>query len=191
MDADLAQRQALGGLNGVVAVQRLQPGHAVAYRALMLDAYARHPDAFTSSVAEREALPLSWWQERLSTDARAASVVLGAFAGNALAGVAGLSFEPRDKARHKATLFGMYVPEQHRRSGLGRELVLGAQAEARARPGIRVVQLTVTQGNEAAQALYERCGFIPFGVEPMAVAVAGGFVDKVHMWCDLASWSPA
>ncbi len=174
----------------MAAVQRLAPGHAAAYRALMLDAYGRHPDAFTSSVAEREALPLSWWQERLSTDAQAASLVLGAFAGDALAGVAGLSFDPRDKARHKAMLFGMYVPEQHRRSGLGRDLVMAALAQARGRAGTRVVQLTVTQGNDAAQALYERCGFVTFGVEPMAVAVAGGFVNKVHMWCDLASWSP-
>ena len=172
----------------MAAVQRLQPGHAAAYRALMLDAYARHPDAFTSSVAEREPLPLSWWESRLSADPKATQLVLGAFTGGTLTGAAGLSFDQRDKARHKATLFGMYVPEQHRRSGLGRELVLATLAEARARPGIRVVQLTVTQGNDAAQALYERCGFIPFGVEPMAVAVAGGFVNKVHMWCDLAAY---
>ena len=175
-------------MNGVASIQRLQPGHAAAYRALMLDAYGRHPDAFTSSVAEREPLPLSWWEERLSADAQAPAVVLGAFTGAALAGAAGLSFEQREKARHKATLFGMYVPQQHRRSGLGRDLVLATLAEARARPGIRVVQLTVTQGNDAAQALYERCGFIPFGVEPMAVAIAGGFVNKVHMWFDLAAY---
>jgi hypothetical protein len=40
----------------------------------------------------------------------------------------------------------------------------------------------VTDGNAEAQALYERCGFIPFGLEPLAVAVGAAFVSKVHMW---------
>jgi RimJ/RimL family protein N-acetyltransferase len=50
-----------------------------------------------------------------------------------------------------------------------------------------LVQLTVTQGNQGAQGLYERQGFTPFGVEPCAVAVGERFVSKVHMWCDLRS----
>lgn len=166
-------------------VRRLVPAQAGAYRALMLDAYARHPDAFTSSVAQREALPLSWWENRLDSGLQALELVLGAFAGDTLAGVAGLSFESRDKVRHKATLFGMYVPDAHRRAGLGQSLVQAALAQARARAGVRQVLLTVTQGNQAAQGLYERCGFRAFGVEPRAVAVGDGHVDKVHMWCDL------
>ncbi len=169
----------------MTAIERLEPGHAAAYRTLMLDAYGRHPDAFTSSVAERENLPLSWWQTRLSPGSRPAELVLGAFTGGALAGVTGLSFDARDKACHKATLFGMYVPETHRGAGMGRLLVQAALARARQRPGIRQVLLTVTQGNAAAQGLYERCGFVAFGVEPRAVAVGGGFVNKVHMWCDV------
>jgi len=45
-----------------------------------------------------------------------------------------------------------------------------------------VVQLTVSDVNAAARALYEGCGFTAFGVEPMAVALGDGYVDKVHMW---------
>jgi RimJ/RimL family protein N-acetyltransferase len=170
----------------MTAIQRLEPGHAAAYRALMLDAYHRHPDAFTSSEAERQALPLSWWQARLSTAPLAPELVMGAFAGSTLAGAAGLSFDARDKARHKATLLGMYVPEAHRGTGVGRQLVQAVLAQARRRPGIRQVLLTVTQGNLAAQRLYERCGFVAFGIEPRAVAVGDGFVNKVHMLCDLS-----
>jgi ribosomal protein S18 acetylase RimI-like enzyme len=48
-----------------------------------------------------------------------------------------------------------------------------------------LVQLTVTQGNDGAQGLYERMGFEAFGVEPYAVAVGQRYVSKVHMWCDL------
>ncbi len=167
------------------ACVRLTPVDASAYRALMLQAYALHPDAFTSSVAEREALPLSWWQARLATDAGAKDVVYGAFHQGVLAGVVGLTFDGREKARHKAHLFGMYVPQQYRRLGLGRQLVDTALGVARARPGVQVLQLTVTEGNTSAQGLYAACGFQAFGVEPYAVAVGQGFVSKVHMWCHL------
>lgn len=167
------------------AVRRLHPGDAHAYRALMLDGYARHPDAFTSTVAERAALPFSWWQARLRDGTDAPEIVLGAFDDDRLAGAAGLSFETRERARHKGTLFGMVVAEAARRRGYGRALVLAALDAARARPGVRVVQLTVTDGNAGARALYEACGFAAFGVEPYAVAVQGRFLAKVHMWCPL------
>lgn len=167
-------------------IQRLGPGFALAYRQLMLEAYEVHPDAFTSSRQEREGLPLSWWERRLSEDPQAKEFVWGATDGTALLGVAGLSLETREKACHKATLFGMYVPDRHRRLGIGRRLVAELLAQAKGDPALRVVQLTVTEGNRAAQALYEQAGFVTFGIEPLAVAVRESFVSKVHMWCDLA-----
>src|SRR5690348_5629840 len=93
-----------------LALRRLGPKDAAPYRTLMLEAYEHHPDAFTSSVAERASLPLSWWEARVQPDPQALEMVIGAFRGSQLAGVAGLSFESREKARHKAHMFGMYVP---------------------------------------------------------------------------------
>jgi len=161
---------------------RLTPQHASAYRALMLEAYALHPDAFTSSPAEREALPLAWWEQRLRTDVASNEVVLGAFAHGALVGAAGLARETREKARHKATLFGMYVQDAQCHRGLGRLLVEAVLDHARSQRGLRQVLLTVTQGNARAEALYARCGFQSFGVEPDAVAVGDTLLAKVHMW---------
>ncbi|WP_317204856.1 GNAT family N-acetyltransferase [Janthinobacterium sp.] len=165
------------------AIRRLTPQHAQAYRALMLEAYALHPDAFTSSVAERAGLPLAWWQARLDTAPQAAAQVFGVFDAAGLAGVAGLSFEARDRTRHKATLFGMYIPQRCRQRGYGRRLLDALlAAAAAARPGLKLVQLTVSEGNEAARALYEAGGFAVFGVEPYAVALDDAYVGKVHMW---------
>ena len=152
---------------------------------MMLHAYERHPDAFTSTPAERAALPIDWWRSRLSDAPLATDAVFGAFDGGALAGVAGLAFEVREKTRHKCTLFGMYVADDLRRSGAAGALLAAALAYARSRAGMRLVQLTVSDGNHAAQRLYERYGFARFGVEPLAMAIADGFVAKVHMWCDL------
>ncbi|MEO6291854.1 MAG: GNAT family N-acetyltransferase [Burkholderiaceae bacterium] len=174
-----------------MSIQRLQPQHAAIYRQLMLEAYALQPDAFTSSVAERAALPLSWWEARLDNAPQSAEVVLGAFADAQLVGVAGVRFASREKSRHKATLFGMYVRLPCRQTGLGKQLVKAAIACAKERPGVEIVQLTVSDGNRAAQTLYERCGFESFGVEPYAVTldaldkVDKAYVAKVHMWHSL------
>ncbi len=163
-------------------IERLDASHALAYRELMLEAYDLHPQAFTSSVRERAAMPLNWWEKRLSSQL---DVVFGAFEDGRLAGIVGLAFEPREKARHKATLFGMYVSGTVRQRGLGHALVQAALSEARNHPALKVIQLTVTAGNEAAFNLYSRCGFIQFGLEPLAVRVGEDYFDKIHMWREI------
>ncbi|KPX39820.1 Acetyltransferase, GNAT family [Pseudomonas syringae pv. helianthi] len=168
-----------------ITCRRLIPADAVAYRALMLEAYELHPDAFTSDVKQRESLPVEWWERRLDESDTATDVVFAAVEDHQLLGVAGLSVETRKKASHKSSLFGMYVPLTHRNTGIGYQLMSSVLAHARSRPEILVVQLTVTQGNSQAQGLYERMGFVTFGVEPLAVAVGSRFVSKVHMWKDL------
>lgn len=173
-----------------IKLQRLTQACAATYRGLMLEAYALQPQAFTSSVAERSALPLSWWQARLQITETAGEAVFGAWDGEVLAGVVGLAFESREKTRHKATLFGLYVRAPYRQRGLGRQLLCSAWNFLGSRPEVKVVQLTVTTGNSAAQSLYQQFGFVAFGTEPMAVAVAGAYVSKVHMWCSVESSSP-
>jgi RimJ/RimL family protein N-acetyltransferase len=163
-------------------IERLDASHALDYRALMLEAYDLHPQAFTSSVRERAAMPLGWWESRLTSKL---DVVLGAFEDGRLAGIVGLAFEPREKARHKVTLFGMYVTAGVRQRGLGYELVQAALTEAQRHTGLRLIQLTVTAGNDAAFNLYRRCGFVQFGLEPMAVRVGEDYFDKIHMWREL------
>ncbi len=163
-------------------IRRLVTTDAAAYRAVMLEGYAAHPDAFTSSVAERAALPLSWWLKRLGEEPSADAQVFGAIDAGAIVGVAGLRCETQEKIRHKATLFGMYVPASRRGQGIGRRLVMHVLERAAQRPNLRLVQLTVSDGNRVAEALYQRCGFIRFGIEPQAMALGDGFVAKVHMW---------
>ncbi|MFT3957114.1 MAG: GNAT family N-acetyltransferase [Piscinibacter sp.] len=163
-------------------VRRLTPADAAAHRALMLEAYALAPDAFTSSVAEREGLPLSWWAARMADGPGAAELVCGAFAGETLVGAAGLAFEQRERTRHKATLFGMYVRPAARGQGVARRLVEAVLAQARSSPLTELVQLTVTESNAAAVQLYARCGFVPFGSEPCAVKLGDRCVTKLHLW---------
>ena len=79
----------------------------------------------------------------------------------------------------------MFVHASFRGLGAGAALVQAALQAARARPEVRVVTLTVTEGNTSAVNLYLRLGFQTFGVEPMAIATPEGYKSKVHMWLPL------
>lgn len=163
-------------------IRRLVPADATLHRALMLEAYESSPEAFTSSVTERENLPLQWWAARMSDAPAAAELVYGAFTGSELVGAAGLMFEQRERTNHKATLFGMYVRPAVRGHGVARRLVQEILCHAKAVPQVQVIQLTVSEQNASAVALYRLCGFVPFGKEPMAVRLGSRFITKVHMW---------
>lgn len=150
------------------------------YRELMLEAYVEASDAFTSTAEERAREPLTWWIDRIASDA-GLSQSFGAFVGEQLVGTVALEYSAKPKTRHAALVLGMYVRPSARRLGAGSRLMQAAIAAARARPGLLILRLTVTEGNDAAIGLYQSVGFSSWGVEPMAILTPSGHKAKVHM----------
>ena len=167
-------------------VRRLDPSDATPYRALMLDAFRDHPDAFTSSWAERASQPADWWAWRLAPGDTAAQRVFGAFDEGSLLGVAGWRRGETSQAAHRGELFGMAVATAARGRGAGRAIVEAILGDALA-AGLATMTLTVSDGNAAAERLYERCGFVRCGLEPMAVRVGDRWIAKATMWRRLAA----
>ncbi|MEJ3595626.1 GNAT family N-acetyltransferase [Pseudomonas bubulae] len=161
-----------------MAIELLEPANAKAYRKLMLEAYAQHPVAFVSSITQREKLPLSWWEAKLDDEL---SALFGAFVDSRLVGIVGLAFEPWEDARHKTTLFGLYVSQAFRGQGLGEHLVQAVVSLAEQEPETKVIELTVSANSDAALALYQRCGFAQSGLEDCAIRVGEAYYDRVHM----------
>ena len=161
-----------------MAIELLDPSYAKAYRQLMLEAYSLHPEAFVSGIADREKLPLSWWEGQLDDEL---SALFGAFIDAQLVGIVGLAFEPWEDAQHKATLFGLYVHHAFRGQGVGEQLVQAVLSLAEQEPDIKVVELTVSANSAAALALYRRCGFEQSGLEDSAIRVGEDYYDRVHM----------
>jgi ribosomal protein S18 acetylase RimI-like enzyme len=162
-------------------IRRLHLFDAPGYRALRLRGLREHADAFTSSFEEEALRPLADTERRLASSAEK---LWGAFAGGELVGMVGLSRETRLKCRHKATLVGMYVADEFAGRGWGRALVETVVREVRA-CGVALVVLTVTDGNQAACALYTRAGFATLGIEPDAIRVNGIGYGKRHMFLQL------
>ena len=166
-------------------ISALTASDAPQYRELMLEAYVQAADAFTSTAEERAKEPLSWWANRIAS-ASGLSQSFGAFEAEQLVGTVALEYSAKPKTQHSALVIGMYVRPAARRLGAGARLMQAAIAAARARPGLRVLRLTVTQGNEAAIRLYESVGFSTWGVEPMTILTPSGYKAKVHMAMQLA-----
>ena len=106
---------------------------------------------------------------------------LGAFQEGVLVGMVGLQGRYRAKERHNASVVGMFVAPEAGGQGLGSALMQDLLERARALAALEQLDLTVTQGNERAQALYERYGFTVYGVLPHAIKVDGEDYAKVHM----------
>lgn len=158
-------------VNPEIAIRRLLPADAEAYRTLRLSALAESPDAFGSDVATESAAPVETFADRLRT-----SYVAGAFAAGRLAGIAGFRQLDREKTRHRGDIWGVYVEPRARRSGLGRLLLDHVLAHARTR--VQQVHLAVTAGNTASIRLYESLGFIRYGTEPRALRVGDRYLDE-------------
>ena len=154
------------------------------YRELMLEAYALAADAFVSTPEERAPEPASWWTNRIA-DPSGLTVSFAAESNGELVGTVALEYSSKPKTRHSALIVGMYVRESARGEGLGRALLQAALAHAAQRPGVDVVELTVTEGNGPAIRLYEAAGFCAWGTQPWAIETASGMKSKVHMSCRL------
>lgn len=161
-------------------VRALQPAEHLALRGLMLEGHQLAADAFTTTAAERAAEPADWWIRRIG-GAGSLNQAFGAFDGEQLVGSVSVEYAAKAKTRHQALVVGMYVTPGHRGRGAGAALIRAVIAHARARPGVQQLTLTVTQGNDSAIRLYESFGFVPFGVEPMAIFNGERYLGKVYM----------
>ena len=92
---------------------------------------------------------------------------------------------PREKARaagkleHRGLLYGMYVRESARGAGLADRLVEVILEHARLK--VRTLLLTVVDDNARARGLYERHGFVAYGLETRAVREGAAYLDEVLM----------
>jgi GNAT superfamily N-acetyltransferase len=160
-------------------IRPLRPDEPASYRDIRLEALRLHPDAFGASFEQEAAQPLSFFEQRLS-----ANTIFAGFRGEDFSGTAGFMPETGAKRAHKAHLWGMYVRQSARGTGLARLLVEAVLDHALGRA--ELVQLSVVATNAAARRLYASLGFEPYGIEAHALLVEGRYLDEIHMVKTLA-----
>jgi len=156
-------------------VRRFRPDEAAAFRAVRLDALTTSPEFFASVLADESERDEAYYAARL-----AEQPVWGVFDGEAPVGMAGLNVHEGERKRHKATLWGMYVSPAARGSGVAARLIEAVVDHARAE-GLQQVLLTCMAVNTRARALYERLGFVQYGLEPRALRIGDEVFDDTLM----------
>ena len=163
-----------------VEIRRIRADEWGQLRDLRLRALLDAPDAFGSTYAEESRrTDADWmgWAADLAEGGSSFGVVADDGSWIALAVGA-----PHRDLPGEAWLFAMWVAPDARHAGVGRALVEHVVDWARSRD-FPVLRLTVTETNDAAIHLYERCGFIDQGVRlPLR---AGSDMTTMSMTLDL------
>jgi RimJ/RimL family protein N-acetyltransferase len=134
-----------------VPIRRLTAEDIDVLRKVRLDALRTDPDAFGSTLEREEGRPDEQWAGWLSR-----SAMFVAEEADDPVGLAGgmVDIDQPDRA----VLVSMWIAPSSRVQDLGRGLVAAVLDWAR-ESGKQRVDLLVIEGNSAAIALYERCGF--------------------------------
>jgi len=144
------------------------------WKKIRLEALEKNPEAFGSSFEEESLSSDSDWESSLIN-----SNIFGAFSQEILIGTAGFFTYAQYKQKHKGVLFGVYVLPEFRNKKIADQLILAVLEHAKNK--VLQVHCTVVTQNPIAIRLYERHGFMSYGVEPRALKIGDGFVDEILM----------
>jgi RimJ/RimL family protein N-acetyltransferase len=163
-----------------LAVRELRSADLEAYKALRDHALAQHEEAFTSDAITEAQRTAQSYARRLGGDSDG-GFTLGAFRGDRLVGAISCERDARSKVRHIGHIVGTMVHAQEQGRGVGQALLAALIERASADAELHQLTLSVTAGNDAAERLYARAGFVRFGTLPRAIRVGGRFLDKHHL----------
>ena len=146
-----------------------------ALRALALDST---PEAFGATNEEEQSLLRQRFE---ATAQHTINFTLGAFEHDYLVGILGFIKQERQKSKHKGGIWGVFVRPNYRGKGLAAGLLNLAIDKAFQNPELLQINLSVGAENTAAIHLYERLGFVRYGLEKNALCINGRFVDELLM----------
>jgi ribosomal protein S18 acetylase RimI-like enzyme len=170
----------------MITIRQLESKDREVYKALRLEALERYPRAFGETPREWEAVTLEEVEGRIQKALQSQyRALIGAFDEEALVGMLLLDRPEREKTRHKAYIYSVYVTPAYHKQGIGKKLIAAAIEIAYQMEGLERLVLYVESENQVAIHLYQACGFQIIGVEPQAMKYQGQAIDMAMMVLEL------
>jgi ribosomal protein S18 acetylase RimI-like enzyme len=142
----------------MLTLEPLSPPLATHLKTVRLRALQDTPSAFSSTYARESLLSQAEWLQRAAKWSNgSSSVCFLAMDEGAPGGIIACYFDDHDPPR--PNVVSMWVAPEHRRTGLGSQLMNEVQRWAQSR-GAGELRLMVTSNNAKAISFYERCGFV-------------------------------
>ncbi len=171
-----------------ITIRLLTLNDLPAYKALRDEALREFPEAFTSDYETEHLRKAESYAPRISEPHVNGNKLWGAFdAQDQLVGSIALEVAAKAQQRHIGTVLGMFVAKAAQGQGIAPELIANCVYFITATGQFDQIILTVTASNTHVVHLYERAGFVRYGLLPRAICVNGLFHDKLLMRLELRS----
>ena len=152
-------------------VRRLTEDDAEMFREIRLEALERHPETFQATYESAADLPLDAFRQRIRRYA-----LFGGFVDGVLAGTVGFLPLKNPKISHKGLMWGMYVKDAARGTGLAEAMVEAVIDHARDQ--VEQILISVIVDNERALHFYDKMGFERYGLERRALKIGDRYYDE-------------
>ncbi|WP_017378890.1 GNAT family N-acetyltransferase [Paenisporosarcina sp. TG-14] len=161
-------------------IRKLIGEDAEVYWNLRLEALQQNPEAFATTYEDAISRLNPLKRVASNLDAIEAAT-LGVFIDNDLVGIMTIAEEGAPKLRHRLNLFAVYVTPRVRGKQIGSALLHAVINHAKELQHVEKINLTVVSTNIQAIRLYEKAGFVAFGIEQNAMKTGDTYVDEVYM----------
>lgn len=165
-------------------IRFLNKQDAIEYKELRLNSLLESPFAFSDSYDDQLFKTVADYQIEISKDGNPLECfALGAFSNeNQLIGFVKFKRDSRSKARHRASLYSLYVDPSYRGNGIARKLVLELLKIIKPIKDIEQLQLSTIITRNSLIEFYQNFGFeILGGVIKKDLIIQNLYVDAVYM----------
>ncbi len=165
-------------------IRFLQQSDSLIYKELRLSSLIESPFAFSDSYEDQvKKSILDFELEILKTGNPLESFTLGAFSNqNQLIGFVKFKRDHRSKARHRASLFSLYVQPSYRGKGIAKKLISNLISTIEPISDIEQLQLSTIISKDSLIDFYKSFGFEILGdVIKDDLIIENQYVDAIYM----------
>lgn len=153
-----------------------------AYRDIWLEALKQMPEAFPGDYDQQRIQPDEVWQQRLqlALEEKEVMIIFAMIDGKPI-GFLGAFMDDNPKFAHYATIWGVYVQQEHRDRGIARHLMKKFIEKIKTIPGMVKIKTFSVTSEQMAVSLYKNFNFEIAGISKKEMFVDGEYINVYLM----------